>query len=164
MSDKPKKKPAPRVVAIDSQILVWGIRKKGPQERCDQARWLFQELEDEDAQIIVPSVVLAEFLTKVEDANRLAVVSAVSGRFRVVPFDIKAAALAAELFVAGRAARTMKKTGSRNCLKADSMIVASAKVHGARTFYTDDGDCLKLAKRAGIVGERLPKMAPDLFS
>jgi hypothetical protein len=45
--------------------LVWGIRKDGPKEKLQRAQWLFRELEDARAQIVLPAIALAEYLTPI---------------------------------------------------------------------------------------------------
>jgi predicted nucleic acid-binding protein len=151
-----------RVVAVDNNILVWAIRKKGPQDKVLHARYLFTELERDKAQIIVPSIVVAEFLAPISPQDRGLVVAAISERFRIEPFDIKDAVVAAELWDAGKAGRHMQHPNARTTLRADSLIVATAKNHGATEFYTEDDDCFAMASKI-MDARRLPVIAPSLF-
>jgi len=43
------------------------------------------------------------------------------------------------------------------------MIVATAKIAGAREFYSHDRKCRTLANLAGMVGKELPQNHPDMF-
>jgi predicted nucleic acid-binding protein len=152
-----------RVVAIDTMTLVWGIRRKGPEEKIKHAGYLFKELEQEEAQIIVPSVVVMEFITPMRSSEERAnVIAALSERFLIEPFDVRDAALAADLWNYGKAKREMKKEGSRACLRADAIIVATAMNHGATEFYTEDDDCFNMANKV-MTAKRLPVIAPNLF-
>lgn len=82
------------IAAIDSQTLIWGVRQVGDRQQLQRAEWLFEYLENEDAQIIVPSVALCEYLCPVEASQRSAVVSAITSRFLVMPLDVQCASLA----------------------------------------------------------------------
>ena len=151
-----------RVVALDSMTLVWGIRKHGASEKTEHAGFLFSELERDKAQIIIPSVVVAEYITPISSHDeRTKVVAAMSERFFIVPFDADDAVLAAKLYSEGKSSRAMKKPGTRVCLRADALIVATAKNHGAQEFYTDDNDCYAMASKI-MTARRLPTTAPYL--
>lgn len=152
------------IVAVDTMILVWGIRRDGSEEQVKQAGWLFKELDDNDTQVLVPSIALAEYLTPCDPATHSDVIAPLAKRFIIAPFDVKCAALAARLFLEGKQDRQMGVENARNLLKSDSLIVATAAVHGARTFYSEDADCRTLAERARLKAEALPTIAPDLFS
>lgn len=151
-----------RVVAVDTNVLVWGMRKKGPQDKVRHARYLFTELEYAKAQIIIPSIVVAEYLAPISPRDRGTVVAAMSERFRIEPFDVKDAVTAAELWDLGKAGRQMQHSNARTTLRADTLIVATAKNHGATEFYTEDDDCYAMAEKI-MKAKRLPTIAPNLF-
>ncbi|MBI4579501.1 MAG: hypothetical protein HY718_07360 [Planctomycetes bacterium] len=108
-----KDKASDPIVAIDFMILVWGIRKTGTREQLQRARWLFQKLEEEEAQVILSSVALAEYLTPVPPDEHRDVIAALTKRFIVPPFDVRCASLAASLFAEGKNLRQMDKRGAR---------------------------------------------------
>jgi predicted nucleic acid-binding protein len=157
-------KPAPRIVAVDSQTLVWGVRRDGTDEQKQRAKWLFDALDAEDAQIIVPSVVVAEYLTPISPEKHDAVIASISGRFLIAPFDVLCASLAAELFQIGKPLREMgaQAPDCRKCLRADTLIIATAKVKGATVLYCGDTRCRKLATRI-MTAQDLPDMPNTLF-
>jgi predicted nucleic acid-binding protein len=145
--------------------LVWGIRQEGPEDRRKRAKWLFQQLELDKAQVIIPSVALSEYLIRVKPEEHGGVVAALSGRFLIQPFDAQCASLAAKLFLQGKELRKMSADGARKTLKADAFIIATAVVHGARKLYSGDADCRKLASKVrDLTVEDLPTVAPDLFA
>lgn len=153
-----------RLVAIDSQILVWGIRNQGTKEQKSRAKWLFQSLEDEDSQIIVPAVALSEYLTKVGQGHQKDVIASLATRFIIAPFDVKCVALAATLFSEGQGIVTKGRKGNRSMLRADSLIIATAACQGASAFYSGDANCRKLAERVPRLEVfDLPSIAPSLF-
>ncbi len=149
-------------IAIDTMTLIWGIRKDGPDEQQKRAKFLFQKLEEEKAQVIVPAIVVAEYLVPVRQDERDRVAALLGESFRVVPFDIRCTVLAAQIFGQFKKGKASKTVGGRDLLKADAMIVASAKAAGASVFYTDDKRCRKMA---GSVMEArgLPDIPSNLF-
>jgi predicted nucleic acid-binding protein len=151
-----------RVVAVDTMVLVWAIRKKGPKDKILHAGYLFKELQQAKAQVIVPSIVVAEYIAPINPQDRIKVVAAITERFRIEPFDIKDVVTAAELWDWGRAGRPMQRPGARTALRADSLIVATARNHGATEFYTEDEACFAMANRI-MTAKRLPTIAPSLF-
>ena len=119
---------------------------KDDKEKIKRADWLFRRLEQERAQVVVPTVAVTEYLTPIPKQNHADHLSLISSRCMIAPFDVKAASIAAALFYKGKEQRTKEKTEWRSKLRADCCIVATAKAAGASVFYTNDGKCLKLAR------------------
>lgn len=156
---------ASHIVAIDTMILIWCIRRDGNEEQIKRANWLIDSLDETKAQIIFPSVCVAEYLNPFDSSNHSDVIAELAKRFILAPFDVRCAALAARLFSQGKGERDMDAKNTRNLLKSDSLIIATAAVHGARMFYSDDAQCRKLAERAKTLKvDGLPTVAPDLWS
>lgn len=144
--------------------LVWGIRRRGDPKKVKHARYLFESLDKEKAQIIVPSIVVMEFVVPCKTPKeRDDVIARMRSRFLIAPFDAKDAALAANLWCDGKNARQMNKSGARVCLKADALIIATALGHGAEVFYTDDDDCFNMAQKV-MRAKRLPTIGSHLWS
>lgn len=153
------------IVALDSNILMWGIRKKGDPNKVRYARYLFQGLQEENAQIILPSVAVAEFLIPFKlSKEREAVIAEMRKRFIIAPFDARAAAISVELWHDGKKSREKKQPGARAYLRADSMIVATAYSHGAQVFYTDDVDCANMARKRIPQVRGLPRIGQHLWA
>ena len=150
-------------MAVDTMVLQWAIRRKGGSaDKIKHALYLFAEFEREHAQIIVPSVVVAEFLIGVHPEAWPAVVASFTERFLVEPFDTKDTIMAATLWNYGKAHRAMGIPGARVRLRSDTLIIATAVGHGATEFYTDDDDCFAMAGKV-MTAKRLPTIPPDLF-
>lgn len=154
-----KEKP---VVAIDSMTLVWGIRQVGSPEQLRRAKYLFDLLDDQGAQIIVPSVVVSEFLVCIEPERHAAIIATISSRFLIAPFDARCASLAATMFVAGKGGINKGQPNARICLKADCLVVATAVCHGAKRFYSGDQECRDRAAKYIEVRD-LPMTSELLF-
>jgi len=157
-----KNKP-PFIVAIDTHTLVWAVRQQGSALELDRAKWLFEQLQTENAQVLIPSVVLAEYLVPADRKQHPGIIEAINRRFLIKPFDVECASLAAELFKIGKPQRPSGVPMGREVLKADTLIIATAKVHRAKVFYTDDANCRKLAQ-SEIDARPLPINSPHLFS
>jgi predicted nucleic acid-binding protein len=96
--------------------------------------------------IILPVIAISELLVPVPDANKGAVIATLEKLFLCAPFDVQAASIAAELFAKRDKIPQKQRYDKRYVLKADAMIIASAKAAGATEFYTHDESCRALAK------------------
>jgi hypothetical protein len=107
-------------------------------------------------------VTVAELLCAVEPQDHGNFVAALTNRFFCPTLDLRASALAAELWRYHRGLPSEQQI-QRSVLKADVLIIATAKVAGATTFYSHDEKCRKLASRAGMRARDLPTHSQDLF-
>ena len=48
------KSKVPYIVGIDTQTLVWAVRQEGTANELERAKWLFEELEVANAQVLYP--------------------------------------------------------------------------------------------------------------
>lgn len=156
------KSKAPYIVGIDTHTLVWGVRQVGTANELDRAKWLFEELEIAKAQVLIPTVVIAEYLVKADKKTHASIIEAINRRFLIKPFDIECASLAAELFSTGKTTRPSGIPLGREVLRADTLIIATAKVHKAKVFYSDDANCRALANTV-MEARPLPVNSPHLF-
>ena len=159
-------------VALDTMTLIWGLqsvgakrgnpRQKNLPEMQQRAAILLDMLEDKKEKIVIPSISVSELLIKVEAAEHGNYLAVIQQRFFVPLFDLPAAALAAQLWLKHRALPKDEQI-TRTTLKADVLIVASAKVAGATKFYSNEAKCRKLASPAGMFAEDLPTRHPHMF-
>lgn len=153
-------------VALDTMILVYGLRTKSPppgdRELCRRARILLAQLDEEKATVIVPSVVVAELLVPIPSDKHGDFIHELNRRFICPPLDLQAASAAAALWQRHRQLPKREQT-QRTLLKADALIVATAKVAGAVRFYSHERKCRSLAKLAGLEPFDLPTHHEDLF-
>jgi predicted nucleic acid-binding protein len=88
------------VIALDTNILIWGVKGVASPNReamIPCAKALLGDLERNKQRIIIPSQVLAEFLVSYGDRDRIAALDVITKRYLVAPLDTKAALIAAEL-------------------------------------------------------------------
>ena len=78
-------------VCLDNNILIWGIRgisTPGQEGMISRTQALFEDLDASDAHIMVPAVVVSEFLTGVPKAQHQSLLEVLNRRFELPPFDI----------------------------------------------------------------------------
>lgn len=156
------------LAAIDTNTLGWMVKRRGVEndkEMCRRAKILANIFDRKEAPIIVSTVVVAEFLRPVPEAEHDATLSALHSLFRVHPVDVKASVIAARLWRAFVAELELAKQliDDKQRLKSDLLIVASSIAGGARVFYSHDCRARKLAELGGIRARDLPTHREQLF-
>lgn len=157
-------------VCLDNHILIWGVRgvsTPGQEQQIEQARQLFEELDESDARVMIPSVVVAEFLAGVPKPQHGNLLDVLNRRFQIPPFDTRTAALAAELWREAAERNPHLKEQIKEAfpgiekakIKADMMILATALARNADILYTHDGPLAKVAK-GRIDVRQLPPLRP----
>ncbi|MBL0129276.1 MAG: PIN domain-containing protein [Flavobacteriales bacterium] len=133
-----------KVICLDSQVVVWGIKgeaEPGQEAKIGRAKALLALLAEEKAIIIIPAPVLSEILMRVPAAEHGKIVNFITARFRVPPFDAAAAAIAAQIrqkLMSEGEFKKIQKSSTREVVKFDIQIIAIAKLHGAKTIYSED--------------------------
>lgn len=155
-----------QLVALDTQVLVWGVRSDGTDEQRQRAEWLFRRLTDDKSQAVISAVTVQEYLVPAIQGTETAILTELSARFLIAPFDARCAAISAKLFRNGKPMRGLGKPsgapGERVKLKVDSLVIASVYSFGARLFCSGDKDCRELAATIMEV-EELPTIPSKLF-
>lgn len=141
------------VVCLDTQILIWGIKKEASPNQetmIVKASHLIRSLEEQKANVIIPSLVLAELLMPIEEERYGDFLSLMNRSFMIAPFDTKAAFCYGKLWRSWRERNShIKEKGStptRSKMKTDFMIVATAMSREAECIYSKDSDIIKFAK------------------
>jgi predicted nucleic acid-binding protein len=122
---------------------------------------LLTELDEDEQRIIIPNIIVAELLLGVDPADAGKFIAELQNSFFMPTFDLRAALLAASLWQKHRKLPKASQI-ARSCLKADVMIVATAKVAGATRFYSHDAKARNLAKLAGLDAFDLPLVSRNL--
>jgi predicted nucleic acid-binding protein len=158
-------------VAVDTTILIYMF--KDPESAAstpEQAEYqrrgnvLLRDLEEQEAELIVPSIVIGEYLCGINPKLHSRVIAEFNDRFYAIPsFDLAASAKAAELWIAHR---KLPKEDQliRNHLKVDVMIIACAKVARATRYYSHEPKCRTIAKLAGMTPRDLPTHSENLLT
>src|SRR5215831_15530938 len=104
---------------LDNHILIWGIRQEatlGQESMILRAELFLKHLEETKTAVIVPSIVIGEFLVKVAIEKHEEVQAELEKRFRIVPYDAAAAACAARIFQEQKASKTVVENTPRDVL------------------------------------------------
>ncbi len=114
---------------------------------------LIESLERRREAIVIPAPVLSEVLVHADDAapNYLEILNK-TPRFRIAPFDERAAVELAEMTRSALSAGDLRAgtTATRAKLKFDRQILAVARIEGEKTIYSDDQDIAKLGEPIGF--------------
>ncbi|MBF0408885.1 MAG: PIN domain-containing protein [Candidatus Riflebacteria bacterium] len=138
-----------KLACLDTQILIWGIRKEatGNQTKMiEKAEVFLQQLSTNYSAVLLPSIVIAEFLVKIPYSNHPQTISAFSKKFRIAHFDLKVASQYAKIWRERPQIETTKDPFiSKRDIKADCMIIATALAHEAEVIYSHDDGLKKMA-------------------
>lgn len=154
-------------------VLIWALphpRRKGARptvqdidEMQRRSLILLHELRESNSTIVVPTITASELLAGIEPVHHGRFLAELQDQFMLAPFDLPASSLAASLFqFAAELPKEEKPT--RMVLKADVMIVASAKTAGATQFYSHEPRVRKIVERAGMEPKDLPTQGSSLFT
>ena len=133
------------IVCIDTNILIWGIKEEanqGQEEMIPRAKSFLKSLENTATKILIPSIVMAEFLMRIPSELHPTITNLFSKNFLVVPFDIAAATQCSKIWRDQKDSTAIKQLvangSTRAELKADRMIVATALSRSAECIYSHD--------------------------
>ena len=159
------------IAGIDSMILIYAgfvppNRRKRSADSEDlrvRSKLLLYKLAREKTPIFLPTVAISELLVPVSKAEKGALIAALTEKFVCLPFDVRAAAIAADLWSQHKKLPHDLQYDSRHVLRADAMIVASVHAAGATDFYSHDRQCRALADLV-MTSHDLPTDDPgDMF-
>jgi predicted nucleic acid-binding protein len=120
-----------------------------------RSKILLFSLAESKATVFLPTVAIAELLVPVPESQKGVLIAQLGERFVIPPFDLRAAAIASDLEAKYRNLSQAPRYEQRNVLKADAMIIASAKAAGAVEFFTSDQRCRTMANLV-MDGKDLP--------
>lgn len=132
------------IYCLDSNTIIWGIKKQstaGQEEMITRSEQLFSNADEYGDFLLVPTIVLAEILAPEPVIIRAKYLEILNKSFIISPFDSRAALKYAEIlynrFSEVKEAADNTNT-SRQKMKADHMIIATALVNGANCIYSTD--------------------------
>lgn len=137
-----------KVACLDTHILIWGIKEEaepGQEHMIQLAKNLLAKLDEDKIMVVIPSIVLGEFLMRVPKNEHANVLKKLEKRFIITSFDVKASSCFANLWQNKKEIRNNEPTCTRDHLKADLMIVASAITSGSEIIYSCDDHIPKAA-------------------
>jgi predicted nucleic acid-binding protein len=143
------------LICADNHLLIWGVRNvatTGQEVMIAKAVRYISFVDEQKDDILVPSVVLAEFLAGVPEERSAAVLAVMEKRFKIAPFDTPAAVIAARIWRKVKSENAsllddLRQDGvSRIKIKADIQIIATAVARKADRIISHDAGLQKLAE------------------
>ena len=143
------------LIVIDTQILIWAVKREatpGQEPMIEKAARYLEYLDRCKDKIIIPSVVVSEFLANVPEEREAAVLQTLSERFMIMPFDTLAAVHAARVWrknSEGNPSITQQLKANditKAKIKADIQIVATALARKAVRITSHDEWLVKSAQ------------------
>ncbi len=151
------------MVTFDTPLLIYGIQQKASSENADlvtRTKELIRRLGDKRAKIMVPAPALTEFLVGLPPPLRSPKI--LTDLFAVGSFDAQCAQIAAELQANVDRMKQIRQQYQipKQCLKVDTMIIATAIAYNSGMIYTNDLGHFKDIAQNRIVIKEIPPL-PD---
>ena len=146
-------------VLLDTNVLIHLLDKRAPKDIQDRLKGLLEDVENARGRVIIPALVVAEYLIKAEAAGKALLDALLRSRFvEIAPFDHVAAVECAAMQEAASATGNKRAPLGRDIawqkVKVDRQIVAIAKVRADR-IVADDKEIHELAAAASITVQRV---------
>lgn len=132
-------------MCIDNHVLIWGVGEfatNGQEDMIDRTKRFLIWLENRKVDILIPSVIIAEFLMNIPHEAHPAIIKVLEKSFITAPFDTQAAAMYARIWREKKGENVVKQLQQsgriREAIKVDCMMVAIAVVRGANLIYSND--------------------------
>lgn len=144
-----------KVICIDSQIFIWGVKKQAIKEQqhlIPIAVNFIDWLSDNDYKILLPNPIIAEILSPVPPSEHPEILEFFDKRFIIAPFDMLASIKCAELMNMALTEPELiqyrqENKVPKNKIKFDCMIVATAITKKASCIYSEDPDIKRFANK-----------------
>jgi len=140
------------MICFDTMVLIWGVQGKaapGQEEMVARTKRYITSLNDENERIMIPTPALTEYLQGFDTAERKQQLKALEKNFFIPSFNLPAAYLAAGLARRAQESGVKPKHASRQEVKTDVQIIATAIVNNASKIITNNTDDFqKLAELA----------------
>ncbi len=151
------------MVTFDTPLLIYGIQRKASPENAHlvvRAKELIRRLGDKKAKIMIPAPALTEFLVGMPPSLRNPRI--LTDLFAVGSFNAHCAQIAAELQADLDRMKRIRQEHQipKQCLKVDTMIVATAIAYKSGKIYTNDLGHFKEIAQNRIIIEAIPPL-PD---
>ena len=139
-----------RIICLDNHPLIWGIKEQctDGQEDMIPLTKKFIESIDNDTAVLIPAIVVAEFLLPIPQDLHAMVINLFNRNFIIAPFDALCASKFSLIWNTNKndAQELLKNGATRAELKADSLIVATAVARKAECIYSYDRWIRTIAK------------------
>lgn len=141
-------------VLLDTNALIYLLDKRTPAHVKDRLKGLVQDVEKARGQLVIPTLVVSEYLVNAGPSGKVLLEALMNSRFiEVAPFDHVAAEECALMHIAAVAAGNKRHPLGRGVawqkVKIDRQIVAIAKAKRA-SIVANDSDVIAIATAWGV--------------
>jgi predicted nucleic acid-binding protein len=159
-------------VALDTHILIWGVQgtaNEGQEHKIQLAKSLIQNLEEDDAAVLVPSIVVGEFLLGLPEEKHKEAISIINSYFQVADYNALSSARAAEAFKQSAddgLYDTLKQSPGvvRQEIMVDHHIVGCMVSHDVDVLFSEDSALSSVAQKHMTVRDLPANQAEMDFS
>lgn len=157
-----------RIVCLDTHILIWGLQEQAETNQTNKievAKKMLDDLQKQNIKMMIPSVVYAEFLMKIPAELHLLTGNLLQKSYLIPPFDTQAASLFAQIWQSKNdIIQDLKSSenNSKNKIKVDCMIIATALARSADCIISDDNGLHTLAE--GYIESKYIESGPEQLS
>jgi predicted nucleic acid-binding protein len=141
------------LICLDTQILIWAIKEEaesGQEDMIYRSKFLIERLDKTNKRLLIPSVVVGEFLIRIPPKLHQTTTNLMQRNFILAEYDVRAASFYAKIWQSKRDRMMLdglKSNGkTRQELKADRMIVATALANNAECIYSHDNGVVAFAQ------------------
>ena len=138
-----------KVVCLDTNVLIWGIKEEaepGQENMIPRAKAFLQYLDENHIPAVIPSVVLAEFLVRTPPENHAEIIQKLEKSFIISMFDVGSSSSFANLWNKKNGIRKEDPVCTRDHMKIDLMVVATAISAGLSSICSSDPHVIKAAE------------------
>jgi predicted nucleic acid-binding protein len=127
------------MICFDTTVLIWGVQgsARGGAEIVDRTRRYIDSLAKDNERIMIPTPAVTEYLQVFGPDDRRRQLEILARHFVIQAFDLPSAFLAADIAYKTGAPKVSKDV-TRQAVKTDIEILATALVHGASSLITDN--------------------------
>lgn len=153
-------------VTFDTMTLIWGVKQvatPGQEHMIEKARRMHRWVQEQRFKVVLTAPAVAEYLGSFEAKERAAQRKFLVETFPIFPFNMNAADVAAEILAAKGVVEAARKDGgdcSRQIVKADLAIVATAIAHGVGWLFSEDRK-VKTIAAGKIIVKKLEEIVPS---
>lgn len=150
-------------MTLDTQVLIWGVQEISSPSQGDmvpRAKLFIDHLSTlKNVRVILPSIVVGEYLAGVRPEEHDTVIQQFRRRFEIVPYDVAAAACAAQLWRKHKA-ESISNAGrevlpivpcDRTALIADIQILGTAMTRQVTWIFSEDPHIQRLSEVSGRI-------------
>jgi predicted nucleic acid-binding protein len=149
------------MIGLDSHALIWGVQgvsRPGQEGMIERTRRFLRHVRDTNAQVIIPSPALLEYLVGFDQLGQQAQLRVLEERFMIPSFDTESAAIAANILARRDVIQGIRREHGvdRQSIRTDVMIVAIASQYRVDYLVSHDPHMIPLGAIVNLIVREVP--------